>query len=1000
MAVGLASSVIKADEAADQYAVAAGHYSRGQWKLAAKEFESYLARFPRDAKVSQGVFFLAEAQVQLGQHDQAAARFREYLQREPAGPWARQAMFRAGEAAYLAGHADQARPQLRQFLDKYPSDKLNAYTLTYLGQIALTASDPASAKEYFDRCLREFPDGKNQDECRFGLARALDKLGQADEAEKRYVAIAAKTGSEFADNAQFQLGALQYARGRFEDALNTFNTFDTTYAESPWRSTVQLGRGWALLKLNRTDDAQRQFQAIASDRKVGIEARYWLGLTQKLQKNWKDAAKTLLDAAASDPKHKLIASIRLHAGDALLHAGDVKAATEQFDQVLAAVGPTGELADEALHGKAQAALQSKDYATLDRLAAEFAAQHSKSSLQASVAQIAARSLVDRKEYQRAVTILEPLVNGNGSGEQAMENRYLLSLSYEGLARQEDALKVLAPVLQSASGQLRTDAQLAQGSQLVSLKRFSEAVAPLEAFLATKPEGDTDIKARGLLTLSYARTKQLPKAKAAYGELLEKYPKHALLVPITRQIAEAAYDAGDNEWSNELFKRIGHDSSAQGQDQQQGLSGLGWTHFNAGRHEEAAAAFEQLLHLKNLDPQLAAEAAFVRGQSLQKLGKTVQAQAMYDLVITKYPTAREAPDALWTAARLHDSLGQQPQAASLYQRLLNDHPKYPERDAVLYKLAWSLNDQGKAKESTDAFERLRREFPQSRYWADATFRLAQRAWEAKDYARANERAEAVLALKPDPKIREIRENALYLWGQVAAAENKWDQARKAFETLIQENPQSTLKPLAEYGIAESLFRQNDFAAAGGRLQKLVQESQERPEAWLAVAHLRLAQSLVKEKKWEEAHAVASQIAKRFPDFSEQYEADYVIGRYLANKADFDGARQAYRKVIAAPAGVKTETAAKAQFMIAESLFHQKNYEEAQREYSRLEFLYAYPTWQAAALLQTAKCHENLGEWKEAIAAYNRLLQTYPQTEFVKEATERLRAAQQRRPEAAS
>ena len=42
----------------------------------------------------------------------------------------------------------------------------------------------------------------------------------------------------------------------------------------------------------------------------------------------------------------------------------------------------------------------------------------------------------------------------------------------------------------------------------------------------------------------------------------------------------------------------------------------------------------------------------------------------------------------------------------------------------------------------------------------------------------------------------------------------------------------------------------------------------------------------------------------------------------------------------------------------------------------------------ALLQAAKCLEKLGQPNEASELYARVLQTYPQTEFVAEASKRL------------
>ena len=78
------------------------------------------------------------------------------------------------------------------------------------------------------------------------------------------------------------------------------------------------------------------------------------------------------------------------------------------------------------------------------------------------------------------------------------------------------------------------------------------------------------------------------------------------------------------------------------------------------------------------------------------------------------------------------------------------------------------------------------------------------------------------------------------------------------------------------------------------------------------------------------------------------------------------------------------------MIGETYFHQENYEAALREYLRVEILYPYPRWQAAALLQAGKCQGSLDRWKDAVELYGRLIKAYPKTEFTEEAQRRLGA----------
>jgi TolA-binding protein len=240
--------------------------------------------------------------------------------------------------------------------------------------------------------------------------------------------------------------------------------------------------------------------------------------------------------------------------------------------------------------------------------------------------------------------------------------------------------------------------------------------------------------------------------------------------------------------------------------------------------------------------------------------------------------------------------------------------------------------------------------------------------------------------------ETLEHGLYLRAQIAITLAKWDDAEKDLERLMEKHRHSALALPAEFLRADAAYRRGDYEQASGRFAALEPRLEGRNERWVPMVTLRRAQVLAQQKRWSESRQIADSIEKKYPSFEQQFEADYLIGRACAAEANLDEARKRYHKVLRSPQAGKTETAAMAQWMIGESYLLQEQYAAAIREYLRVEVLYAYPHWQAAALLQAGKCYEQLGQWKNAGNAYARLLKQYAQTEFANEARQRLQGVQ--------
>lgn len=407
-----------------------------------------------------------------------------------------------------------------------------------------------------------------------------------------------------------------------------------------------------------------------------------------------------------------------------------------------------------------------------------------------------------------------------------------------------------------------------------------------------------------------------------------------------------------------------------------LVGLAWCHFQMADYTAADKALAAALQLQLQDP-LEFEARLLRGQTLEKTGDLASAWEMLSLVVRDGRRSPYWREGLWQAARLAERMAQPEAAIGLYEQLIDAAEPESHTAGGLYNLAWLLRGQGQLERAGNLFGRLYQNHRESPYWAHAAFALAQRHL---DDGHADD-AEAVIAdLLASDGNQEILDRALYLGGQIAFAAEDWQRSLGRFERLLAECPSSRLADAAEFAAAEAMYRGHDPAA----LERFERIATAGDATIRATARLRVAQLHAEADRWDDAWRQVDSFAADFPEFPEQHEVDYVIGRCLAARARFAEAREAYRRVIESPSGERTETAAKAQLMIAETYFHQKDYEEAFRSYMRVEVFYDYPELRAAAVLQAGKCRQLAGKPSDAVRLYQQVVNDYPRTHAAEQA----------------
>ena len=306
--------------------------------------------------------------------------------------------------------------------------------------------------------------------------------------------------------------------------------------------------------------------------------------------------------------------------------------------------------------------------------------------------------------------------------------------------------------------------------------------------------------------------------------------------------------------------------------------------------------------------------------------------------------------------------------------------------VLFQLAWVYHDLSDSTKSIEKFNLLAQNHSSSKYWPDAAYRVAKHNVATKDYLGAKTLIDKILAESDLPAA--IKTRSYFLAGKIAFANQDWQTVETAMKSFTDQTASDNAKLTAKYFIAEALYQQQKNTQASTLFEQLLKSSaslpsQYQPWVWLRKASLQLAADDA-----TGAAKLATEAKQRFSDFGSGYEFDFLIARGLESEGLLSDAREQFKKVIASPTGSKTETAAHSQWRIGETFFHQEKYESAIAEYYKVDSLYAYPKWRAAALIQAGKCQEHLTNPKNAAKLYRQLLDRYPNSEFAAEAKGRM------------
>jgi TolA-binding protein len=967
-----------------RYGLAVALHRLGKTEEAAKELDGLASRDGFEFAAAAGVLE-AQCRLAIGDFDGAAAAAERIPKARPSDELADDAAAMVVEARYRGAKYEQAAAAGAEFTKRHAQSPLGDRVAYFTGLSQLKAGKEADAAREFVRVAEQWPKSPLAEQALLLAGQCAHRSGDTAAAERAYSAVIERDGGSLAPDAMLGLATLRLSNDKPAAAKELLDQLLSEHGSSPRAAEALIERGRANLALDDAQSARADFVAYGKRKGADVpRAAYWQAKAELSLGEPRKAVAALERGLGAEPSDALAPLMMFDLAAAKLAADDAEGATESLRTFLQ-TNPKHELTPDATETLAAVLHRRGEYAESGKLCEAFRQAYPKHALRARIDLLGAENLFLVGELDKAAAAYAQYLQVHPDAEGASLATFRLGCVK---FRQGDPAAA-EPLLKQAAARSEKDpvyrpAVLYLGDLCYQTERWGEGVEWLQRYAAFGPEASGADDALLKLGLSLHALSKHDEAANTYRALLAEHPRseHVPLAQLElgrtllaagdreaaeqeltkaaaakdpsvasmarNQLAVLATQAGDTQRAAELFGAAAQEGA--GAAAADAKFGLATVLLGAGKYAEAADAFSAFLDEHADDPRV------------------TEAQAQRAIAMSRGQGDESALAELASAIR---------KGTKLSPSLL---------DSLKYEEAACLRKLGRNEEADERLRTLVGKGGTPELRIHAALEMSRTAFEAERYDEAAGVLRSVSSeLKADGLPSELREHAAYQLGAAEFKRERYKDAAEVFEGFLQQHAESPLAGSVKLLAGESLFRLGRHEKAIANLRGALEtELSERDEQ---TARLRLGESLAAAQDWRGSEEVFGEFLEKFSSSEQWFQARFGRGWAMENQGRTDEAIAEYAKVVEKHNG---PTAARAQFQIGECLFAQGKHEEAARELLKVDILYAYPEWSAAALYEAGRCFEALGQQDKAAEQYRLVREKHAQTQWGKLAAQRLTA----------
>jgi len=1018
----LAPALALADKASDDFNLGVGLYRSQRYELAAETFGKFVTEFSEHERVNLARLYLALSLETLEKYAPAREQYLLFLQKATDAKTVPEARYRCGECSYYLRDYPAAISQLSGYLEKHSDHNRVEWGKLFLGDSYVVTGEWAKGEAILRPLVKaESTNPAVVVDARLSLGAALESLNRVPEALQQYETIVAGKNASAAPRALIRIGAIQFRAEQYKQAAASYDDLLTAYPTSSLAATANLGAGMALYRLNEFENALERFRTVPKDSASAPQAILMTAVSLRDLGRLEESRKEFAEALKAAGDSPLAADVLFQQAQ-MERGGDRETAAQLFEDI-ADRWPQSSQTAECLFNAAELRLQLSQADRAERLFTRLDKEFPDIVKQPREQILLGRLYLTRGDLDRAAETLLRTVEAikDPKDRTSVVGRYYLVRALFDGKRYDQVVLQAELMIDTLKAEAETDSLTEMRGALalaaissLELKQYDNVLKFADEFLAVAKDPVRRADIAGTRAVALSHLNRFPEVIESLKSLVAANADQPQTWTAVLQAAETALELNVPESAEALFA-IAASGPENSPAREAGLSGVAWSQFKSKKYVEAEASFA-ILATQFPSAKDAAKTVFMQARCVEEQGDAERIAAAYQTAFEKLtkdappqpvgsetmPPMLYAWDAGKQVARTLAKLKQLAAADKAWANLTAVFPNAASLDAVLEEWAWMHSSAGDFKKSDAIHRQLLERFPDSAFAGQARLSLAE---SLLDEGRLELSLQEMQAIVADARYGAAeKERALFHVIELQSIAMQWPAAIGAARTFLTDYAASPLAPqvrqfhgnaLLQLPAADPVVRLQNIDEAVTILNALrndIANGKVAKEDWHDRVWVVLAQAALARENYDQIDQIQAQLATRSPESLFAFQLNDLQGQRWKQQAppDFEKARKYFQLVTGDPQAAGTETAARCQFLLAETYRMQSELETAAKEYFKVYFNYVgYNELRAQALFQVASCETVLMENESAIRDFKELIREFPTSSLVKDATEQLK-----------